>query len=62
MRSLIDIKGKRDRLRGLVVKASALQSEGPGFDSWPGHTKDFKNGTYTAVVRDAPHKQWSKGK
>ena len=31
-----------DRLPGLVLRASALQSEGPEFDSRPGHTKDFK--------------------
>ncbi|KAJ8032532.1 hypothetical protein HOLleu_26083 [Holothuria leucospilota] len=35
-----------DRLYGQVVRASDLQPEGLGFKSWPGHTKDFKNGTY----------------
>ena len=48
-----------DRLRGLVVRASALQSEGPEFDSRPGHTKDFKMEP-TAVVLGAQHKQWSR--
>ncbi|KAJ8018061.1 hypothetical protein HOLleu_44157 [Holothuria leucospilota] len=31
---------------GQVVRASDLQPEGLGFKSWPGHTKDLKNGTY----------------
>ncbi|KAJ8048941.1 hypothetical protein HOLleu_01458 [Holothuria leucospilota] len=31
---------------GQVVRASDLQPEGLGFISWPGHTKDFKNGPY----------------
>ena len=48
-----------DRLHGQVVRTSALQSEGLGFESWPGHTKDFKNGTYCRVL-GAQHKQWSR--
>ena len=30
---------------GPVVRASASQSEGRGFEPRPSHTKDFKNGT-----------------
>ncbi|KAJ8023474.1 hypothetical protein HOLleu_35929 [Holothuria leucospilota] len=35
-----------NRLHGHVVRASDLQPEGLGFNSWPGHTKDFKNGNF----------------
>ena len=48
-----------DRLGGLVVRASALQSEGLEFDSRLGHTKDFKNGTYCLLL-GTQHKQWSR--
>ena len=43
-----------------MVRASDLQPEGLEFDSWPGHTEDLKNGTYTAIVLGAQHKQWSR--
>ena len=36
-----------------------MQLEGPGFDSWPGHTTDFKMEP-TAIVLGA--QQWSREK
>ena len=36
-----------------MVKASALGAGGPGFDSGPGQTKDFKIGNL-AAARQAP--------
>ena len=36
---------------GLVVRASASRLGGRGFEPRPGHTKDFKNGTYCFLVR-----------
>ncbi|KAJ8045304.1 hypothetical protein HOLleu_08287 [Holothuria leucospilota] len=43
---LRNVKDTLENCSGQVVRASDLQSEGLGFKSWPGHTKDFKNGTY----------------
>ena len=40
-----------DRRDGRVVRASASRSGGRGFDPRPGHTKDFKIGTYCLLVR-----------
>ena len=41
---------------GLVVRASASRSGGRGFEPRPGHTKDFKNGTYCLLVRHSAFK------
>ena len=38
------------RFDGPVVRASASQSEGRGFEPRPSHTKDFKNGTHCFLV------------
>ena len=38
------------RCDGPVVRASASQSEGHGFEPRPSHTKDFKNGTHCLLV------------
>ena len=46
---------------GLVVRASASRSGGRGFEPRPGHTKDFKNGTYCLHVRCSAFKN-GKGK
>ena len=35
---------------GPVVRASASESEGRGFEPRPSHTKDFKNGTHCFLV------------
>ena len=42
-------------------RASASHAGVPGLIPRSSHTKDFKMEPF-AVVRDAPHKQWSKGK
>ena len=44
------------RRDGLVVRASASRSGGRGFELRPGHTKDFKNGTYCLLVRRSAFK------
>ena len=44
------------RRDGLVVRASASRSGGRGFEPRPGHTKDFKNGTYCLLVRRSTFK------
>ena len=41
----LDAHWHGNRYDGPVVRASASQSEGRGFESRPSHTKDFKNGT-----------------
>ena len=33
-----------------MVRAFASQSEGRGFEPWPSHTKDFRNGTHCLLV------------
>ena len=38
------------RCDGPVVRASASQSEGRGFEPQPSHTKDFKSGTHCLLV------------
>ena len=50
-----------DRRDGLVVRASASPSGGRGFEPWPSHTKDLKNGTYLAFLSDARHSRMEKG-
>ena len=35
---------------GPVVRASASESEGRGFEPRPSHTKDIKNGTHCFLV------------
>ena len=57
-----------DRLVGLVVKASALRAEDPGFESrlrrdfaGSSHTSDLKSGTPVATLRDAWHYRVSAG-
>ena len=44
------------RRDGLVVRASASRSGGRGFKPRPGHTKDFKSGTYCLLVRHSAFK------
>ena len=42
----------------IVVRASASRSGGRGFEPWPSHTKDFKNGA--AFLSDARHSKMEK--
>ena len=49
-----------NRSCGLVVRASAAQSGGRGFESRPGHTKDFKKWYLlpSCQVLDIKRKEW----
>ena len=58
----------RDRLAGLVVKASAYGEEDPRFEfklatgfSWSGHTSDLQIGTPVATLPGAWHYRVSAG-
>ena len=59
---------EKDRLPGLVVKASASRAEDPGFESrlrrdlsGSSHTSDFKIGTPVATLPGAWHYRVSAG-